>query len=612
MMSSEHGSGSVETAEDDYALSSAAGIFRVSNVEALRALPPGYRQPGLLVWVEGYYESGDPGAKLVRYEEASEASDNGGTVHAPADGTPGRWVTVHEGIASFRIFGIFGPDRSADDALDAMVGDGSIYRIEAGSDLKLVRRHTFSRSGIELDFNGFAVYSEGIEQAPKNDPFAAVLLFRGTETGDTQSLTLSEELAEMTELFEVADSSAFAVGDWWIAQSNNLAGSAERELDKLIRVTEIVNAKQVRFNYKNGWALSAGRTVTYRKVNPVVRASVRNMTFYGAGDTQETGSHPLAYEFAVECDASGIDAYGTFWPVIMRRYCTHYVTERCSLTNPTEVVIGGTGYLTQQIYCLYGHVRDCLTSNGRHLNDFTGSAYGYVENCHADGDDLGAFVTHGQYEHDLVFIGNSGLMSFANSGPTWGESAKRITVKKHVGSWFIAHRKVTDLTLEDVHVFIREGVENSRNTGAIWLNADGVQMKNCTAEAMVKFVQVSARSKRPNIAENCSFTVTAERRLSHENVEAELSFRDCRFSGIDGNRFAGAGAISFRDCKLQGTHTQAKPLYVAGGRIVSIPGRLDERYGHCTDRRRRQAGRCRFGHAYCRCQCGGRVLQKGQ
>ncbi len=51
---------------------------------------------------------------------------------------------------------------------------------------------------------------------------------------------------------------------------------------------------------------------------------------------------------------------------------------------------------------------DCHTTNARHLNDWTASSYGLVENCHGDGDDQGPFVTHGQYEHDLTYVGNSG------------------------------------------------------------------------------------------------------------------------------------------------------------------------------------------------------------
>lgn len=555
---------------------SGPGIRSVRHTGELRALPTAGLEPGETVWLEGYYEAGDPGCGLVRWDPGCAAQDNGGTVFAPFSGAgPGRWRLVHDGAVGFSRFGIFGPDRCADDALDAMVNDPDIFRIEANSDLRFVRRHRIGRGRLELDFHSFTVYTVGMEEAEPNDPFAAMFFFRGTETEVEQTVVLTRELAEMSEVFEVADASAFAVGDWWIARSDRLSGGAERELEKLIQVTEILDGGTVRFNYKNGWALPPGRTVTYRKVKPVEKVSVRNMVFRGAGTTDRTGSHPLAYEYAVDCSVSGIDAAGTFWPVIMRRYCTHYVTERCKLVNPVEVIIGGTGYLTQQIYCLYGHVRDCLTSNGRHLNDFTGSAYCYVENCHADGDDLGAFVTHGQYEHDLVYTGNSGLMSFANSGPTWGESAKRITVRKHTASWFLAHRKVTDLTLEDVHVFIREGVENSANTGSIWLNADGVQMRNCTAEAMVKFVQVSGRSSRPNTAENCSFTLTPNRRISHGEVEARITFRNCRFQDLDGNRFDGTGALRFLDCDWKGRSGKAEPVTVSGKSVEFRGGSME-------------------------------------
>jgi len=551
-----------------------ASMIRVPTVKALKALPEACRIPGGSVWVEGYKEAGDAGAKLVYWSPLCMSPDNGGTVHAPEDGGEGRWLVRHDGVGRFSWFGHFDAGRAADDALDAMVNDPSVRRIEAGTDLRFIRRHQYSRSRIELDFGGFAVYTDGMEDAPDNDPFAALLLFRGKLADREQTIVLMEPLAEMDERFPVADAEAFVPGDWWIVRSDKLRGGAERELEKMLRVTEVLDDGRVRFDYKNGWRLEAGRKISYRKVEPVVGASVRNMKFHGAGTTMAAGSHPVAYEFASECHVSDIDAYRTFWPVVMRRYCSHYITERCKLTNPVEVLIGGTGYLTQQIYCLYGVVRDCLTSNGRHLNDFTGSAYGYVENCHADGDDLGAFVTHGQYEHDLTYVGNSGLMSFANSGPTWGESAKRITVKQHVGSWFIAHRKVTDLTLEDVHVFKRDGVENAANTGSFWLNADGVQMKNCTAEAMVRFVQVSDRSSRPNVAENSSFTVTKGRRLSHAGVDGKLQFVRCRFLGLDGNRFEGGGELSFRDCEWQGASEHSDAVSIAGASFSFTGGSM--------------------------------------
>ncbi|GIP29792.1 hypothetical protein J23TS9_49220 [Paenibacillus sp. J23TS9] len=548
-------------------------MYTVPDIESLMLIPAEQRKQGAAVWVGGYYKEGDPGAKMMRWDGQSTAADNGGTVHAPADGGIGRWIMVHNGVGDYRYFGIFDADRPADEALEAWIADPSVYRVEASSDLRFNKRHRLHRSHIELDFNGFSVYTDGIEEGPPNDPFAAVFQFRGRPSGEEQIVILTEDAAEMSEVYEVEDSSVFAIGEWWTAQVSKAegGGSTERELDKLIRVTEIMDAKHVRFNYKNGWLIRKGRSITYRKIAPVVRAHVKNMVFHGAGVTDMTGSHPLVYEYAVECNVSAIEAFRTFWPVIMRRHCTHFVTERCRLTNPTEVVIGGTGYMTQQIYCLYGHVRDCHTSNARHLNDFTGSAYCQVENCHGDGDEHGTFVTHGQYDHDLVFTGNSGLLSFGNSGPIWGESAKRITVKKHVGSRFISFRKVTDITLEDVHIFEQKGIPDS---GSIWVNTDGVQMKNCTAENTLAFFQAASRSGRPNVVENCTFKLVKGQSLNREPVLQDIFFHNCDFHGLDDLRWSAAGGLYFRDCRLYGAQ-DAEPIRMEGSVFSFQGGRME-------------------------------------
>lgn len=495
-----------------------SNVLKVPDVGALLHLPPEKLEDGTVVRINGYKQEGDGGGKWVRYDAASTKPDNGGTVHDPyrEPNCSGRWETIHAGTADFRWFGLFDAGTDADDALDAMVNDASVSRIEAHSDLNFVRRHVFDRSHIELDFGGYTVTTEGIELNAKDNPFGAVICFRGTAAGETQSVTLTEDLAELTDVLEVTDSSVFAIGDWWTARVNNREGGvAQRELDYLVKVTEIVGDRHIRFNYKLGWTIAAGRIVTFNKMNPVMRSHVRNMRFAGLPVPPTTsttvkpfetwdqiGSNPVAYEFAVECDVSDIRAAGVFWPVIMRRYCTHFVTERCELINPEQREWGGTGYLTQQINVLYGHVRDCNTSNARHLNDFTCAGYCMVENCHGDGDDFGPFVTHGQFEHDLVYIGNSGLLSFANSGSTWGDSAKRITVQRHVASRIVAHKKLTDLTLVDCHAYVKEGLPDS---GSIWANADGLNMRGCTAEAMITLSRSCSRSGRSNVIDSCGF-----------------------------------------------------------------------------------------------------------
>ncbi|MGW6460765.1 peptidase C14 [Streptomyces sp. NPDC055078] len=462
----------------------------------------------------------------------------------------------------FRSFGHFDDGEPADAALDAMVGDPSVHRIEAHTDLLFTKRHTVTRSGIELDFGGHRVRTTGIERNTADNPFGAVLYFRGKTTDDTVTATLSAPMPDLADVFEVPDSGAFTVGQWWAVEIDAVKGGGkyEKEVQRLVQVTQRVDGKRIRVNYKIGWELAAGRTFRWTRVEPVERCHVRNMVFEGVPDgDQYTGSHPVAYEYAVSCDVSGIDSTGSFWPVVMRRWCTYFHTYQCQLRNPASVTWGGAGYLTQQIYCLYGHVEDCHAANARHLNDWTASAYGYVTNCHGDGDDQGPFVTHGQFEHDLVYTGNSGLMTFANSGAAWGSVAKRITVRKHVCSWFVARVKITDLTLEDMQV-----IGNAQaGSGMLWVNADGVQLRGCTASGPLVVTQSSKRSKRPNVIADSAFHQGKGSVVTQDNVSADLHLERVALTGLDGAAFKGTGALVLDRCDFTGASGEAAPSTLA-------------------------------------------------
>ncbi|GAA3108150.1 hypothetical protein JOF29_001606 [Kribbella aluminosa] len=543
--------------------------FGVATVADLLVLRTAGQAPGTAVEVLGYLSPGDGGGQLVRWDPASQAVANGGTVFKPAAGT-GRWLAVHDGVTDFRKFGIFGATVTADAALEAMVNDPAIHRIEAHTDLQFAKRHVFHRSFLDLDFGGHTVVTYAIEPTGPDEPFAAVMFFQGTLSGTVVTRALAEPAPELRDVFEVGDSSKFEVGSWWTAVSDQASwdtpkpGRDQRELQKFVQVTEIVDDSHIRVNYLNGWHLAAGRVVTWTKVEPVQHVNVRNLVFRGkkvAPDQPALGSNPFAFEFAVHCNASNIHGTATFWPLVMRRYNTHYRTEQCTLANPSSVTWGGAGYLTQQIYCLYGHVSDCHVSNSRHLNDFTGSAYCYVTNCHGDGDDQGPFVTHGQYEHDLVYTGNSGLMTFANSGAQWGGRAKRITVRKHICSWFVARVKITDLTLEDVRVIGKPGLAGS---GMLWVNADGVQLRGCQASDTLIISQTTTDSARPNVIEGSVFAFTA---AATEIVQAStitpVHFDRTTLLNLDGHKFSGTGALTFTGCTLRGSSPGAAPLTVA-------------------------------------------------
>lgn len=500
---------------------------------------------GELVAVAGYSTPGDAGDLVYRGASRFTGKPNGGTVIAGKNGTV--WLLQHAGTVDFRQFGVFGPDKNADDALDAMVADPAVSRIEAHTDLNFVRRHVFTRSGLDLDFGGHLMTAEGIEANSTDNPFGAVLFFTGVVSKDAQVATLTETIPDLGDIFQVADASWFAVDSWYAADVNALSGRWEKELQKLVQVTQIVDATHIRVNYKNGWPLKAGRTITWTRVEPVQNIRISNLVFRGKGTDPITGAHPIAFEYAVRCDVEKVVGSLTFWPLIMRRWNTFYSTIECTLSNPTSVTYGGAGYLTQQIYCLYGYVANCHTSNARHLNDFTASAYSMVENCHGDGDDEGPFVTHGQYEHDLTYTGNSGLMTFANSGAAWGSAAKRITVRKHVCSWFVARVRITDLTLEDVKVI---GKPSLAGSGMLWINADGAQLTGCTADSTLVISQSSSASSRPTVIRDSWFRFAAPGNLTDASVTVPVLFDGTTLENVGGMKILGTGDITFRGSTL--------------------------------------------------------------
>ncbi|MFD7869381.1 peptidase C14 [Microbacterium sp. NPDC059771] len=538
-----------------------SGSKTVANAGTAAALAARKGKDGDLVRTSGYAAPGDGGAGLYRFVKKDGPAANGGTVLAGPKG--GVWVLVHQGTVDFRVFGIMDASVPADDALDALVGDASVRRIEAYCDLNFVRRHRFTRSNLAFDFHHHLMTTQGIENAGKDDPFAAVMFFRGEVTEAVQEARLGENVPDLADVFPVADSSFFAVGEWYAAEVNALSGRWERELQRLVQVTQIVDGTHIRVNYKNGWPLGKDRTMTWRHVKPVQDITVSNLKFLGGGTDEYTGSHPLAFEYAVRCDVDHIDGTATFWPLIQRRWNTYFSTESCTLKNPTSVTWGGAGYLTQQIYCLYGYVANCHTANARHLNDFTASAYCLVENCHGDGDDQGPFVTHGQYEHDLTYTGNSGLMTFANSGAAWGSAAKRITVRKHVCSWFVARVRITDLTLEDVQVIGKPSLSGS---GMLWINADGAQLRGCTASDTLIITQASDNSARPTVIADSHITFVAPGDLTNATVTTPVTFVDTVLTNVGGVKIGGAGAVTFRGSTLTAAEDSA-PLASSSERL---------------------------------------------
>ncbi|MDF2508081.1 MAG: hypothetical protein K0Q52_1940, partial [Microbacterium sp.] len=304
----------------------AAGAKDITRAATVAELAGLRAREGEVAIVAGYRTPGDAG--LLVYVGAGEAKveANGGTAIAGKRGTI--WLLQHDGTVDFRVFGITGSETAADDALAAMVNDPRIRRIEAHTDLLFQKRHRFTRSHIEIDFGGHVITTEGIEANTHDNPFGAVMFFTGVSRDVVVEHQLAEAWPELTDAVAVPDASKFPVDTWWAVQCDEVAGGGadERELQRFVQVTQRIDGSHIRIGYLNGWPLDKGRKLTWRQVAPVEGVRISNMRFLGAGpfdgptdgsfpDSRElTGSHPIAFEYAIHCDVADVHASRTWWP----------------------------------------------------------------------------------------------------------------------------------------------------------------------------------------------------------------------------------------------------------------------------------------------------------
>ncbi|NED89458.1 peptidase C14, partial [Streptomyces sp. SID11233] len=160
------------------------------------------------------------------------------------------------------------------------------------------------------------------------------------------------------------------------------------------------------------------------------------------------------------------------------------------------------------------------------------------------------------------------LMTFANSGTAWGGAAKRVSVTRHVCSWFVARVAVTDLTLEDMRV-----IGNAQSgSGMIWINADGAQLRGCTASGPLVITQTSTRSTRPTVVADSAFALGKGAEVTAANVSAAVHLERVALDGLDGASFKGTGPLVLQDCSFTGK-ADAAPSTFAHSSVTVRGGR---------------------------------------
>jgi len=179
-------------------------------------------------------------------------------------------------------------------------------------------------------------------------------------------------------------------------------------------------------------------TATIQKCEPLKGIKISGLTIHDRldmqGDVKDTAIQSLnrsryvsgiSFLYCTDIEVKDIRGINTKLPVLYAQGCNNIKIENAYLDKP-YIVGGGEGYLAQFIDSTNIKVVHIAGESGRHLTDFTGSAFYTVEDANAENMYGQGFQQHGKYEHNGHYIRCRGTFN-GGSGPSYGNACRRIS-----------------------------------------------------------------------------------------------------------------------------------------------------------------------------------------
>ena len=362
----------------------------------------------------------------------------------------------------------------------------------------------FDGLGCKFDWNGTAgaITFEGRDWGV----FSAM----GSIDSTIDTKTLSVDIPEFEEdAYPTSNDAAFTgYEDKYIFVFAGSTGSSPElpSFSLMPKFAGLSGANQARLDYRCGWDIPAGQSITYKAVTPVNGIILKNFTITDKSPTSAITANyasAISFAFAYNCHTENITGVGFRNPIMFNQYCTDCTSKGGRVEKPQETG-GGQGYHTQWSYSLRCNTEKLTGYLARHICDHTKSAYCNVLDCGDTNTADGAFTNHGSYEHDISYTNCIGWHSVANSGAAFGDSAKRINITNGNGVSLTAGKNVIDLSV------------TKSTFGRVLANSQGFQADGLTVGddgttstgfSLTSFTTAQGRttlSKRDNVISNSS------------------------------------------------------------------------------------------------------------
>lgn len=362
------------------------------------------------------------------------------------------------------------------------------------------------------------------------------------------------------------EESSYPVGD-----SANFAGREDQlmfvfagstgsnpELPSFALMTQFINitgTNKVSLDYRSGWDIPSGLSITYKEVEPVRDIRIGNFTITDISpDSGLTSDYATAVSlaFAQNCHVFGLRGIGFRNPLLFAQYCNNCTSSYGRVERP-KLTGGGQGYHTQWSYSLRCNTHSITGYLARHIVDHTKSSYCNVTDCGDTNTADGAFTNHGSYEHDISYTNCHGWHSVGNSGPSFGESAKRINIVNGNGIALTAGRNIIDLSVFN-STFGRVLV-NSQGFQADGLTVgnDGTTLTGFNLVSVTTALGRTTLSKRENIIKNSSLAFNSAQALTDYNFTGRTVYLENTHLRKINSSLINTGAVAMNGGSITGT-----------------------------------------------------------
>lgn len=366
------------------------------------------------------------------------------------------------------------------DALQMFFDDPSTMgyiRFPQDKEFFVTKPITLKRNNLTIDLNGctFKWGNQNLfEQALERN--VGVFQFEGTTIADFGNITEFSNHTDMlvhggrmVSVIECQTTSGLQVNDFvkvYVRTSDTQ--SIDRLTPFVIVLTKVlkIEGNKVWIEYQTPYDFGTDYTFTqFRKFQPIQNVTIKNGFFQDINnwDYRIESQSEIPTDVLKRCvcfiNATGVSnckfenihAVNTTNPVVKVSLGYDVTVDNLSLDRPA-ITCGGKGYGVQFENVLYGKVSNIYGNYVRHCVDFSGCYFSEMKKIRGRYTFGSSFMTHGCYDHDLLFEDCQGSMSLG-AGLDYGKSSINVTVRNCIINQ-LGHSYSYGLTVENSDIVI--------------------------------------------------------------------------------------------------------------------------------------------------------------